>query len=46
MNHSNIIFRCICCDYTTTRKSDYTKHLSTRKHQRRETKNKFGRIRP
>ena len=41
MNDLNIIFRCICCDYTTTRKSDYTKHLSTRKHKRNENKNKF-----
>jgi hypothetical protein len=41
MNDLNIIFRCICCDYTTTRKSDYTKHLSTRKHKRHENKNKF-----
>ena len=37
----NTIFRCIYCDYTTYRKSDYTKHLSTRKHQRHENKNKF-----
>jgi len=27
------IFRCSCCDYTTSRKSSYDKHLSTRKHK-------------
>ena len=41
MIHTNTVFRCVCCDYITTRKSDYTKHLSTRKHQRQETTNKF-----
>jgi uncharacterized C2H2 Zn-finger protein len=41
MNDTNILFRCIYCDYTTSRKSDYTKHLSTRKHQKHENKNKF-----
>lgn len=41
MNDTNTIFHCVCCDYTTPRKSDYTKHLSTRKHRRHENKNKF-----
>jgi hypothetical protein len=41
MIQTNTVFRCVCCDYITTRKSDYTKHLSTRKHQRQETTNKF-----
>ena len=41
MIHTNTVFRCVCCDYITTRKSDYTKHLSTRKHQRQENTNKF-----
>jgi hypothetical protein len=41
MNDTNTLFHCIFCEYTTTRKSDYTKHLSTRKHQKHENKNKF-----
>ncbi len=41
MNDTNTLFHCICCEYTTTRKSDYTKHLLTRKHQKHENKNKF-----
>jgi len=44
MIHTNTIFRCVCCDYITTRKSDYTKHLSTRKHQRHENKNNMNKI--
>lgn len=28
-------YKCIACDYTTCKKSDYTKHLSTRKHKLR-----------
>lgn len=38
---SNSIFKCFCCDYITNRKSDYTKHLLTRKHQKKENKSKF-----
>lgn len=41
MNDTNTIFYCVYCHYTTNRKSDYTKHLSTRKHRRHENKNKF-----
>ena len=41
MNDTNTLFHCVFCEYTTTRKSDYTKHLSTRKHQKHENKNKF-----
>jgi hypothetical protein len=41
MNDINTLFHCVCCEYTTTRKSDYTKHLSTRKHQKYENKNKL-----
>jgi hypothetical protein len=44
MIHTNTVFRCVCCDYTTNRKSDYTKHLLTRKHQRYETRNKFENV--
>ena len=29
-------FKCICCDYNTSKKSDYIKHLSTVKHKMRE----------
>lgn len=32
-------FQCDCCGYTTHRKSDYTKHLLTRKHKKIENKN-------
>tara|TARA_B100001250_G_C19762274_1_gene773047 strand:+ start:208 stop:561 length:354 start_codon:yes stop_codon:yes gene_type:complete len=28
------IFHCECCDFTTCKKSNYKKHLATRKHQR------------
>lgn len=38
----NSIFKCEYCNYETSRKSDYTKHLSTRKHQKYETNNKFN----
>ena len=37
----NSTFKCKLCNYETARKSDYTKHLSTRKHQRYEINNKF-----
>lgn len=39
--NSNTVFKCICCDYKTSRKSDYNKHLLTRKHHKKETKNQF-----
>ena len=28
------LFFCECCDYNTSNKKDYTKHISTRKHQK------------
>jgi hypothetical protein len=31
-------YQCTRCSYTTSRKSDYSKHLLTRKHQQRESK--------
>ena len=34
-------FTCDCCGYTTNRKSDYTKHLLTRKHKKVERKLNF-----
>ena len=36
-----MLFHCFFCEYTTTRKSDYTKHLLTRKHKKHENKNKL-----
>ena len=27
-------FRCECCDFSTSKKSNYLKHISTRKHKR------------
>jgi hypothetical protein len=38
---SQIIYVCNLCDYNTSNKSDYYKHLSTRKHQIHENANKF-----
>jgi len=34
------IFYCNCCDYNTCKKSDYDKHLSTRKHQNSDNDDK------
>jgi uncharacterized C2H2 Zn-finger protein len=31
-------FKCSYCNYYTTRKSDYTKHLNTKKHKRKENR--------
>lgn len=39
MMHTNSIFKCTYCNYETCRKSDYTKHLSTRKHKKYEINN-------
>lgn len=33
---SSEIFTCYCCDYKTSRKSQYERHLSTQKHKNRE----------
>ena len=33
---SSDLFVCECCDYTTSRKSQYDRHLSTDKHKKRE----------
>ena len=33
-NKKKQIFHCECCDFTTSKKSNYKKHLATRKHQR------------
>ena len=41
MIHTNSIFKCVYCNYETCRKSDYTKHLSTRKHKKYENNNKL-----
>ena len=30
------IFCCECCDYSTSKKTDYAKHLSTDKHKKRQ----------
>ena len=30
------VFKCVCCDYNTSKKSDYIKHLATDKHKKRE----------
>ena len=27
-------FYCVCCDYRTSRRNNFTKHLLTRKHQK------------
>jgi hypothetical protein len=32
------LFKCVYCNYFTTRKSDYTKHLHTKKHKKQENK--------
>jgi hypothetical protein len=32
---------CKCCDYTTSRKSDYTKHLQTSKHAKNANTDKY-----
>jgi len=32
---------CVSCDYNTSSKKDYNKHLSTRKHQNRDLENKI-----
>ena len=37
-NSSSTYFQCECCGYITHRKSDYTKHLLTRKHKKIENK--------
>lgn len=42
MNCTNETFLCICCNYKTSRKSDYTKHLMTQKHQKRENNVKYA----
>ena len=33
---SSELFKCKCCDYTTSRKSKYERHLTTQKHKNRE----------
>lgn len=33
---SSELFKCKCCDYTTSRKSQYDRHLTTQKHKNRE----------
>ena len=30
------VFKCVCCDYNTSKNSDYIKHLATDKHKKRE----------
>lgn len=46
MNETNTLFHCFFCEYTTARKSDYTKHLSTRKHKKHENRNKLTNLGP
>ena len=36
---SSKIFFCACCDYKTSRKGNYEKHLSTQKHKNKMLKN-------
>ena len=31
-NHNNNTFICMACEYITTRKSNYQKHINTKKH--------------
>ena len=35
LNNKKNIYHCECCDFITYKKSNYLKHLSTRKHQKR-----------
>ena len=35
-------YHCECCDYTTSRKSRYDRHINTRKHIMSTNVNKFG----
>lgn len=38
----NSMFKCSYCNYETIRKSDYSKHLLTKKHKKYETNDKFN----
>ena len=38
------IFYCICCDYTTSRFSQYERHFSTVKHIKRENSTEFNKL--
>ena len=42
IKNKKIEYYCECCDYTTSRKSQYDRHLNTRKHIMSTNVNKFG----
>ena len=35
-------YKCLCCDYSTSRKSQYDRHILTTKHQKLTTSNNFS----
>ena len=43
---SSTKFHCIICDYHTSRKSNYDKHLLTRKHQKSTFVNQIAILKP